>query len=641
MTIWQRGVIGVAILLALVRISGITDGLNRWLTDAHWRWHASRHATAFPDGILVVAIDDKTVKAFGRLRYWSRGRYAVLLDRLREARAVGLDILITEADERDPEGDLRLARALRANGKTVLACYEWREPRPFSSTEQIGLHACLRRFPRATGRIPTLPAMAHQVLEPPVPALMESAAATGAASVNADPDGVYRSPVILKITQGGALIPNISLAVACVAEGIPLEKAVGPSGISFRGRRIPLEDGALALEPIAKRGATYLPGPGERVPTMSFVDALSKRPEEFRDKIVLIGETASGTADIRPNPLDNGLRGVELNAEILANLMYLKPVRPIPLGIEWGLIIAGVAGPLLLYERLRPRAANLGAVVVLIALMGAMETAFWELRMIPSWSPVIVGFFGATLLMAAQRYAQEEAVKQNLRRSFSVYVAPELVEAIVANPGIARQEGTRRRVAVLFSDVRGFTPYCERHEPEFVVRQMREYLEEMTAAVDESGGVLDKYIGDGVMALFGPFLPKTTNTGAQAVRCALEMLDRLEKLNARWSQMGMPPFRIGIGIHAGEAIVGNIGGTRRTQYTALGDTVNLASRLQELTKELKAEVVASREVKDESEKDLRELAEFVPRGDIAVRGRGRPVPVFEARRKRPEQGGNT
>jgi len=620
-----------------VRISGITDGANRWLTDAHWRWHATRQPTAFPKDILVVAIDDKTVKAFGRLRYWSRGRYATLLDRLREARAVALDILFTEADERDPEGDAKLARALRANGRAVLACYEWREPRVYSDEEGKRLLASLKRFPRAMGRIQNLPILPFYVLETPVPALMESAAATGTASVDADPDGVYRYPVILKVTQGRTLVPHISLAVACAAEGVPLEKAVGPSGISFRGRRIPLEDGALALEPIAKRGGSYLPGPGERVRTMSFVDALRAPPERFRGKIVLIGETASGTADVRPNPLDNGLRGVELNAEILANLMYLKPVRPIPLGAQWALIIAAVAAPLVLYERLRPRAANLGAVVVLIALIGAMEIAFWELRMIPSWSPVIVGFFGATLLMAAQRYAQEEAVKQNLRRSFSIYVAPELVEAIVVNPGIAQQEGTRRRVAVLFSDVRGFTPYCEQQEPEFVVRQMREYLEEMTAAVDENGGVLDKFIGDGVMALFGPFLPKTANASAHAARCALEMLDRLERLNARWSRTGMPPFRIGIGIHVGEAIVGNIGASRRMQYTALGDTVNLASRLQEFTKELSAAVIVSREVRDEAETGLRDSAEFVPRGDVNVRGRAHPAPVYEIRRS-PQQG---
>jgi len=214
-----------------------------------------------------------------------------------------------------------------------------------------------------------------------------------------------------------------------------------------------------------------------------------------------------------------------------------------------------------------------------------------------------------------------------------MYVAPELVEAIVARPEIADQEGIRRKVAVLFSDVRDFTPYCEQHPPEFVVRQMREYLDEMTAAVDANDGVLDKYVGDEVMALFGPFLPKKVNTSDRAVACALDMLDRLEKLNARWIQIEMPAFKIGIGINEGEAVVGNIGARRRMQYTALGDTVNLASRLQEMTKELQAALIVSQSVKDQAEAGLQEFAEFIPRGTVLVRGREQPVPIYEIRRK--------
>ena len=634
MTAWQRGVVGVAILLAIARISGITEGLNRWLTDAHWRWHAISRPTPFPDKILVIAVDDKTVKAYGRLRYWSRGRYAALLDRLHEAKAVGLDILFTEEDQRDPQGDMRLAKALRGNGKTALACYEWREARPFSNEEHERLTEALKHFSRAGSVLPNGIRMApSEALEPPIPTLAEVAAAAGVTSVNADADGVYRSPVILKVTNDGVLLPHISLATACLAEGVSLTEAVTSTGLKLGGRSIPLDRGALLLEPIARRGGISMPGVGQGVPTMSFVDALKKRPDEFRDKIVLIGETATGTTDVRPNPFDNGLRGVELNGEILVNLLYLPPVRSLPAGAQWALILAAVAVPLCLYERLPSRRANLGSAVALVALIGAMEAAFWGLRLIPSWSPVLIGFLGATLLMTVQRYAQEEASKQKLRRSFSMYVAPELVEAIVARPEIADQEGIRRGVAVLFSDVRDFTPYCEQHPPEFVVRQMREYLDEMTAAVDANDGVLDKYVGDEVMALFGPFLPKKVNTSERAVACALDMLDRLEKLNARWTQLDMPAFKIGIGINEGEAVVGNIGGARRMQYTALGDTVNLASRLQEMTKELQAALIVSQSVKDQAEAGLQEFAEFIPRGTVQIRGREQPVPIYEIRRR--------
>lgn len=634
MTAWQRGIIGVAVLLLLARISGVTEGSNRWLTDTHWRWRASFRPARFPRNIVVIAIDDRTVKEYGRLRYWSRERYASLLDRLGEAKAVDLDILFTEADVRDPEGDAKLAKAVRKHGRVALACYAWRDVRPISNETQAHLQQALARFPKASASLAeNVPVVNSQSFEPPIPQLMDSTASAGFADVNADPDGVYRNPVLVKMTNEGYILPHVALATACLAEKKSLGEVVSDRGIKLKGRTIPLEDGALMLQPIARRGGGFASGKGEPVPTVSFVDALRMSPQKFADKIVLVGETATGTADIRPNPLDSGLRGVELNAEILANLLYLPSVRPLPISAQWILVIAAIGMPLWLYGRLNPKVANLGALATFVLLIGIMEVAFWGLRMIPSWSPVLIGLLGATLLMAAQRYAQEEALKRQLRSSFSVYVAPELVEAIVANPKIAQQEGTRRQVAVLFSDVREFTAYCEQHSPEFVVRQIREYLDEMTEVVDEHSGVLDKYIGDGVMALFGPFLPPKVNLSALAVKCGLDMLDRLGKLNERWDSQEMPPFKIGIGIHEGEAIVGNIGAPRRMQYTAIGDTINLASRLQTITKDLQATLIVSEEVKSRAQLDLGNDVEFISRGTVAVRNREQPVSVYEVRRR--------
>lgn len=629
--VWQRGAVGAAVLLILAQVTGVNSGLSRWLTDTHWRWRASWGPTRFPKDILVVAVDDPTLKQFGRLRYWSRARYGVLLDRMRQAKAVGFDILFTEPDEGDPEGDERLARAARSHGRTAFACYEWTEPREFSGREQEQLDAGLSRFPRGdrslVGRLPLVPS---QVLELPTPLLTHSAAAVGTANTNADEDGVFRTPVVLKMTYDGVLVTHISLALARLATSAATdETGVVPGGLKLGPRFVPLTDGAIMLEPIARRGGSRIEGPGRRVPTVSFNKALTMPPAAFAGKIVLVGETATGTSDVRPNPLDPGLRGVELDAEILANLLYLPPVRALPAALQWLMIAAAVGAPIWLYQAMSPRRANRGAVATLVVLVAAMESAFWFLRWIPAWSPVLIGFAGTTLLMALQRFAHEEAQKRQLRQSFSVYVARELVEAIVADPEIAHQEGTRRRVVVLFSDVRGFTPYCEQYAPEHVVRRMREYADEMAAAVENNDGVLDKFMGDGVMALFGPFLPAGCNISALAIQSALEMLDRLEKLNARWTSQGMPPFAIGIGIHTGDAIVGNIGASRRMQYTALGDTVNLASRLQEATKQLQARLLVTQEVKDEAEPVLQDKVRFVAHGDLALRGRQGSVSAYE------------
>jgi adenylate cyclase len=331
--------------------------------------------------------------------------------------------------------------------------------------------------------------------------------------------------------------------------------------------------------------------------------------------------------------LDNGLRGVELNAEIIANLIHLPPVRPMPFALQLLLISLAVGVPLWLYSAKNVRTATMGAFASVFALAVLMEAAFWLGLWLPNFGAPLLAWLSSTLLMGLQRLAQEEAQKRQIRQTFSLYVAPEVVEEIVKNPEIAHQEGVRRRVAVLFSDIRGFTSYSEQNPPELVVRQMREYLTEMTAAVQNHRGVLDKFIGDAVMALYGPFLPEDANISALAVASALEMLERLEKLNERWQKQGMPTFRIGIGIHVGEAMVGNIGSIQRVQYTALGDTVNLASRLQTMTKDFKVPLLVSEEVKEEAEKVLGDAVLFADLGTVTVRGREKPVRVYSVQRK--------
>ena len=636
MSVWQRSAIGALLVLVLARLFGVSEGLNTWITDAHWIRKAATSPTPFPSDIVVIAIDDSTVQHFGRLKYWSRARYAELLARLGQAKAVAVDILFTEPDLRDTAGDRALVKAIHSFKNVVLPCYEWTQPPPVNNEILKSREALLGQLPRANGMFSN--AVNPLLIEPPFPDLFNPRK-VGLATVNSDSDGVYRSPVILKQTYNGGLMPNISLALSAIAVGTPIEKVVKEGYFDFAGRIVPNANGQIMMEPIATRGGSYSNRIGSPVPTISFSDALTLPVSAFRDKIVLIGETATGTTDVRPNPLDNGLRGVELNAQIVANLLYLKPVRPLPAGFQWLLVIIAIALPILMYERLSSSKANIGAATGLITIIIVMEILFWGGRLVPSWSVAILGFIASTSLMALQKYAQEEALKRNLRHSFSMYVAPELVEQIVKHPDIAQREGTRREVSVLFSDIRDFTPYCEQHSPEFVVSQMREYLDAMTAAVVENGGVLDKFIGDSVMALFGPFIPDEDNKSAAAVSCALDMHSRLAMLNKSWEESGMPQLRMGIGIHTGEAIVGNVGAHKRMQYTALGDTVNLSARLESVTKELKTDIIVSNSVKIQAQEVLSNLVEFIHRGPVSVKGREQSVEVYEVRVKDAAHGG--
>ncbi|MCS7224445.1 MAG: adenylate/guanylate cyclase domain-containing protein [Armatimonadetes bacterium] len=627
---WQKALAGTIVLMALVRLSGIGDGIQRWLTDQHWRWKASYAPVSVPPGILIIAIDDATLRKFGRLSHWSRRRYAELIKKLSQAKAIGLDILFVEPDRLDPEGDRAFAEAVKQNGKIVIPFHIWKEARPLSPSDQKALSQLVGRLPKSPVADGDLPFTPTHLLQPPLDGLVRTAQSLGYADLNADPDGVYRTPILLRRTGEGRLLPHFVLSLACLASGTTVEKALlADRHLDLNGRRIALVSGSLPLHPFVKRGGASQ-ADGDPIRQISFADALTKDPSFFKDAIILVGETAAGTTDIRPNPLDPGLRGVELNGEILANLLYLDPVQPVPGWINGLLIMLMVGLPLWLYNNRSAAFANGASLSLLLSLLVLLEVFFWIFGWIPNWSFLFSGWLGATGLMALQRLRQEEERKRLLRETFSLYVAPELVQQILKAPEHALQDARRQKVAVLFSDIRNFTTYSEQTPPEEIVAQMKEYLTEMTQSVMAHRGVLDKFIGDAVMALFGPWLPEDAPLSALALLTAKDMDRRLKTLNQNWVQQGRQPFRIGIGIHCGEAVVGNIGSSQRVQFTALGDTVNLASRLQSLTKELKASVLVSQEAKEEAERFLADQIEFVDKGVITVRGREKPVRIFQA-----------
>jgi len=634
------GLVGTLALLALATALGVSDGLNRWLTDQHWR-AAAKHAVEPFAGITIVTVDDKTLasrdertgKRFGRTGDWSRERHARLLERMGAARAVGFDILFLD-EGRDPAGDAAFAQAVARHGRVVLAFNQFLGNRALNSEDQARIAALLARSAEvdspAIGQMQRVPNVWWQ---PPLPALVQAAAGLGSVDWTAEPDGVYRRLIPLWASEDGRrLMPHFALSLACVATGAsPSSLLRSPERINLAGRDLPLDGGRLWLQPLARRPTT--PGPGQPVTQISYSDALQAPTERFRDQIVLVGETASGTGDIRPNPLDPGLRGVELVAEALANLLRVPPVRPAPVTYNLLLMLVAIGLPLWLFRALAPRVATGLSVVATLLLLAVMELLFWSARTVPTWAPVLLGAAGATLIMGLMRLAEEERAKRQIRRSFGMYVAPEVVALIAEDPSIANEEGSRQPMAVLFSDVRGFTTYCGQNPPELVVAQMREYLSEMTLSVDNYHGVLDKFVGDAVMALYGPFLEPETNTCALAVASALDMLARLEALNTRWAEQGWPRLKIGIGIHYGQAILGNIGSERKMQYTALGDTVNTAARLESMTKELGVTVLVSEEARALAEPVLSSLVEFQPLGDITVRNRAMPVTVHAAGRR--------
>jgi adenylate cyclase len=269
-------------------------------------------------------------------------------------------------------------------------------------------------------------------------------------------------------------------------------------------------------------------------------------------------------------------------------------------------------------------AAALGALLASALYMVISFEAFAlaDLRM-PFAFPLLAWGL-ATLGAAAYRYGTEERHRREIQRAFGRYVAPEVVDEIARQPRALRIGGQAREVTIGFVDIRGFTAIAERLEPEALARFLHAFFTTVEEEIHRRRGTVDKYIGDAVMMIFGA--PNTLDDApARACDTALGILAAVATHSEAWRALGVPDLRVGVGLETGPAVVGNVGSERRFDYTALGDTVNVASRLQDLNKELGTSILVGPGTRGGAQGSFA----FRARGTMALRGRPAPLPVFE------------
>jgi adenylate cyclase len=352
-------------------------------------------------------------------------------------------------------------------------------------------------------------------------------------------------------------------------------------------------------------------------------------PAIFKDKIVFVGLTAAGLVDVFQTPFDAAgqgrMPGVQMHASVADSILTNRFIRP---AADVWRIAAVVTGALLVGWLAAFLPFTAAAAVAVLAMAGwagyavkAFDGGLW-VSMIEPLAAMGLALFSGT----AYQYFVEGREKRKVKTLFGRYVSKDVYEQLLAHPDQAALGGTRRDMSVLFSDIRGFTTVTEKGQPEELVAQLNEYFSRMVDIVFRHQGTVDKFVGDMVMALFGA--PVEDPDHAQhAVGAATDMVRELGELNRQWAAEGRPQLDIGIGVNSGDMIAGNIGSSSIMSYTVIGDNVNLGSRLESLNKNYGTRIIVS----DATRGRLTGGYDIRPLGSVVVKGKTRPVEIFEIR----------
>lgn len=533
------------------------------------------------------------LQSFG---YW-RSFEARLQDKLIEKKTPPSDIVIIGIDDASISalGRWPWSRTLHAEmldllteaGAEVVG-YDITFSEASTETDDAALEAALRRAPKVV-----LPdERVTETYVKPLPRFIEAVnGRVGQTTLSPDPDGVVRSPYFFE-----------SFA----------ELVAGRSSVYDEALRV-----------------AFYGGPGT-FPVHSFIDVREGRvpPETFKGKTVLIGATAPDLHDAALAPFGNGtlMSGVEMQANFVAILraadgrMFLLQL-PLEFSAMLYVFLAVIVIAVMGLLRLRYGVlASFGFTLayVLAALLFSSRGI-----LLPVWYALLV-IVGTAAVEVCVRYVTERGERRRIRDAFSRYLAPQVIRRIETGEVPLVLGGARREATILFSDIRGFTTLSERLTPEQLVSLLNEYLTAMTAVVLDHEGVVDKYIGDAIMAFWNAPVPQADHA-VRAARTALGMRDRLETLRVEWAERNLPDVRVGIGLNSGDVVIGNMGSEQRFDYTAIGDEVNLASRLESLTKFYGVTILVSESVRRQLGEDF-----FCRRLDlVTVKGKEKPVAVFE------------
>jgi adenylate cyclase len=603
-----------------------------------------RQQTIWP--VVIVDIDEASLKQIGQWP-WPRTVVADLVNRITQlgAVAIGFDIVFAEPDRMSPSvaaasfrgidsatkekldslpsNDVVLAEAIK-HSRVIVGQAGTDVAAPTTEAERALQTGFAFRGPDPRANVVSFPGLLRNV-----PPIEQAAAGRGLFSINPETDGIIRRVPVVMAAQG-TLVPSLSMEMLRVVDhaGAILVRSddAGVQAVAVPGLEVPTDrNGRFWVHFNKHNSARYV----------SAKDVLqsSLPPDRLRGKLVLIGTSAIGLLDIKTTPVQAAMPGVEVHAQILESVLTKSLLSHPGYAIGAELILAVLLGLAIIVAAPMLSALTVIALgAVLIAGLVALSWYFFvENGLLIDFTYPLMSSWLIYLVLTFVNYVREQKQRQQIRSAFGFYLSPHMVEQLARSPEKLVLGGEERRMTILFSDVRGFTTISEHYkdDPQGLTHLMNRFLTPLTNAIIERKGTIDKYIGDAIMAFWNAPVDDDEQE-ANACDAALAMLERAAALNVELKREAdanggiYMPLRIGIGLNTGPCVVGNMGSDFRFNYSVLGDTVNVASRLEARTKDYRLPMVIGSRTADMAKKKFATMEIDL----IQVKGKKQPEAVF-------------
>lgn len=583
----NRLIRGILVGSAAFFIAFLADNFN-FFRQLEWKsWDLRLNLLSDPSkaskDIVLFLIDQYSLdfyeKEQGLSWPWPRQMYSAVLQYCMAggARACVFDLILTESSVYGVEDDHKMAETIAKAGNVFLTLSVSHEEREIEETS-------LRILNRFSSGIPGRKHKAifsAQSVSLPVEALLNSARGMGNVQFSPDKDGIYRRLPLL-FSYKNLLLPSLPLAVA---EFVGKEQSEFLQGreVFFKGEKIPLDkSGQMLIHYYGPRGSYTSYSIASIINSWALLEE-GKLPQippsEFAGKIVLVSSSASGLYDLRPTPFSPVCPGIEIQATVIDNLLRGDFIHLATRGFHLFLLLifALITGMGVSYFQ-RLWKLSFFSIFCLVLPAGAACLAFlsgYWLDFVSPESAVILSFSAASLL----NFSFEGRQRRFIKSVFRFYLSPQVIDRIIKNPSLLQLGGEKREISSFFSDIVGFSAIAEDLSPENLTDLLNSYLSEMTDIILAYQGTLDKYEGDAIIAFWNAPLDQSDHS-LRACRAALECQKRLQELRPHFRAKFGHDLSARIGVNSGPAVVGNMGSHSRFDYTAIGDTVNLASRLE-------------------------------------------------------------